>query len=141
MCDLNIGLMKCGRILWRKAEETRKDFNIVLIHQDKKFFTPELFKVTLQTQSHRSFITGQCLNSVRIFEYIYHIGCAISLHTIMISGLILGGTKFEQKKRTVFFTLVDPMNKEHKDPGTVDLKTPRLARYVQTAWKKHQNTV
>ena len=29
----------------KKAEETRKDFNIVLIHQDKKFFIFELFKV------------------------------------------------------------------------------------------------
>ena len=27
------------------AEETRKDFNIVLIHEDKKFFISELFKV------------------------------------------------------------------------------------------------
>ena len=33
------------------------------------------------------------------------------------------------------------MNKELKDPETVDLKAPRLARYLQTAWKKHQNTV
>ena len=45
------------------------------------------------------------------------------------------------KRQTVFFLPVDPMNKEHKDPETVDLKAPRLARYLQTAWKKHQNTV
>ena len=31
------------------------------------------------------------------FEYIYHIGCAINLHSIVNSGLILGGQKFEQK--------------------------------------------
>ena len=36
--DLNIGLVKSGRVEWQEAEETRKDFNIVLIHQDKKFF-------------------------------------------------------------------------------------------------------
>ena len=36
---------------------------------------------------------------------------------------------------------MDPVNKEHKDPDTVDLIAPRLARYLQTAWKKHQNTV
>ena len=29
----------------KKAEETKKDFSIVLIRQDKKFFTSELFKV------------------------------------------------------------------------------------------------
>ena len=41
---LDIGLMKCGRVEWQKAEATRKGFNIVLIHQDKKFFISELFK-------------------------------------------------------------------------------------------------
>ena len=46
LCDLNIGLMKCGRVQWQEAEETRKDFNIALIHQDKKFFISEPFKVT-----------------------------------------------------------------------------------------------
>ena len=42
---LNIGLMKCGRGRGQEAEATRKNFNTVLIHQDKKFFTFELFKV------------------------------------------------------------------------------------------------
>ena len=45
LSTLNIGLMKCGRVKWQEAEETRTDFNIVLIHQDKKFFISELFKV------------------------------------------------------------------------------------------------
>ena len=36
---------------------------------------------------------------------------------------------------------MNPTNKQHKDPETVDLKAPRLAQYMQTAWKKHQNTV
>ena len=44
LCILNIGLMKSGRAQWQKAEETRKDFSIVLILQ-VKFFTSELFKV------------------------------------------------------------------------------------------------
>ena len=33
------------------------------------------------------------------------------------------------------------MNKEHKDPYEIDLTAPRLAQYMQTAWKKHQDTV
>ena len=45
LSNLNICLMKSGRAQWQKAEETRKDFNIVLIHQDKKSFISELFKV------------------------------------------------------------------------------------------------
>ena len=58
----------------------------------------------------------------------------------MNSGLIPGGQNLS-KRQTVFFMLVDLMNKEHKDPDTVDLEAPRLARYLQTPWKKHQNTV
>ena len=45
------------------------------------------------------------------------------------------------KRQTVFFTSVDPMNKEHKDPDEIDLEAPRLARYMHTAWKKHKNSV
>ena len=45
LCDVNMGLLKCGREKWQKAEATRKDFNLVLIHQEKKFLISELFKV------------------------------------------------------------------------------------------------
>ena len=41
----------------------------------------------------------------------------------------------------VFFTSVDPMNEEHKDPDVIDLDAPRLAWKKQKEWKKHQNTV
>ena len=42
---VNIGLMMLEKQDGRSAEATRTDFNIVLIHHDKKFFAPELFKV------------------------------------------------------------------------------------------------
>ena len=74
------------------------------------------------------------------FEYMCHVGCAINLHSIINSGLIPGGQNLS-KRQAVFFLLVNPMDKEHKDPETVDLKAPRLAQYMQTAWQKHQNTV
>ena len=32
------------------------------------------------------------------------------------------------------------MDKNHKDPDTIDLKAPRHAQYMHKAWKKHQNT-
>ena len=70
------------------------------------------------------------------FKYIYHVGCAINLHSIINSGLIPEGQHLSNRQ-TVFFLLVDPVDREHKDPETVDLKAPRLARYLQTAWKKH----
>ena len=33
------------------------------------------------------------------------------------------------------------MDKEHKDPDTIDLGAPHFAQYMHKAWKKHQNTV
>ena len=33
------------------------------------------------------------------------------------------------------------MDKEHKDPDTIDLEAPRLAQYMHKAWKRHQNAV
>ena len=36
------------------------------------------------------------------FEYIYHIGCAINLHSITNSGLITGG-KFEQNTDGILY--------------------------------------
>ena len=74
------------------------------------------------------------------FEYMYHVGCAINLHSIINSGLIRGGQS-SSKRQTVFFLLVDPMDKEQKDPEKIDLEAPRLAQYMYKAWKKHQNTV
>ena len=71
------------------------------------------------------------------FEYIYHVGCAINLHSIINSGLISGGQNLSNRQ-TVFFLLVDPMDKEHKDLDTIDLGTPRRAQNMRKAWKKHQ---
>ena len=103
-----------------------------------------LYLRALQDHSGRNLIDPSLQDNVSIpddfFEYIYHIGCAINLHSIMNSGLIPGGQNLS-KRQTVFFLLVDPMNKEHKDPDTIDLEAPRLARYKQKTWKKHQNTV
>ena len=140
LCNLNIGLVESGRVQWQKAEEIRKYFNIVLIHQDKKFFISELF----QGHSGRNLSDPSLQDNVLIpngfFEYIYHIGCGINLHSIVNSGLIPGGSNWS-KRQTVFFTSVDPMNKEHKDPDVINLDAPRLAWYKQKVWKKHQNTV
>ena len=43
-CIVIIGLTKSGRTAWQEEEETRKDFSIVLIHQEQSC-TSELFKV------------------------------------------------------------------------------------------------
>ena len=76
----------------------------------------------------------------KFFQYIYHIGCAFNLHSIINSGLILGGQK-SSKKQTVFFLPVDPVDKSHKDLDEIDLNVPRRAQYLHIAWKRHQDTV
>ena len=74
------------------------------------------------------------------FEYTYRIGCAINVHSILNSGLISGGQNLS-KRQTVFFTSVDPMNKEHKDPDVIDLEAPRFAWYKQKVEKTSRHGV
>ena len=74
------------------------------------------------------------------FQHIYHIGCAFNLHSIINNGLIPGGQN-SRKRQTVFFLLVDPLDKSHKDPKVIDLNVPRHAQYLHSAWKKHQDAV
>ena len=98
----------------------------------------------LQGHSGRNPIDPTLQDNVLIpnnfFEYIYYIGCAISLHSIMNSGLIPGGQNSSRDRQTVFFTAVNPMSKDHRDPQELDLTKPRLASYKQK-WKRHQDTV
>ena len=104
-----------------------------------------LFLRALQGHSGRNPIDPSLQDNVLIpdsfFEYICHIGCAINLHSITNSDLIPGGQNSSKERQTVFFTAVNPMNKEHKDPYKIDLTAPRLAWYKQKTWKRHQDMV
>ena len=62
------------------------------------------------------------------------------LHSIINSGLILGGQN-SSKRQTVFFLPVDPMDKNHKDPDEIDLNVPRHAQYLHNACKRHHDAV
>ena len=98
LCNLNIGLMNSGRVQWQKAEETRKDIQCCTDPSAQEI----LYLRALQGHSGRYLIDPSLQDNVLIpsdfFEYIYHIGCAINLHSIMNSGLIPARrTKFEQK--------------------------------------------
>ena len=46
------------------------------------------------------------------FQYIHHVGCAINLHSITNSGLMLGGQNLSNRQ-TVFFLLVNPVDKKN----------------------------
>ena len=103
-----------------------------------------LYLRALQGHSGRNLIDPTLQDNVVIpsdfFQYIYHVGCAINLHSIINSGLIPGGQNLNNRQ-TVFFLPVDPMDKNHKDPDTIDLHAPRHAQYMHKAWKRHQNAV
>ena len=138
MCDPNIGLMKCGRKAWQGGG------NKQIYQHCTDSSRAILYLRALQRHSRRSLIDPTLHDNVLIpnnfFQYIYHIGCAIKLHSIINSGLILGGQNLSNRQ-TVFFLPVDPMDKNHKDPDTIDLNAPRHAQYMHKAWKRHQNTV
>ena len=103
-----------------------------------------LYLRALQGHSGRNSIDPSLHDKVLIpnnfFEYIYHIGCAVSLHSITNSGSIAGGQNSSRERQTVFCTAVNPMQKNHKDPQELDLTKPRRASYKQK-WKVHQDTV
>ena len=92
-----------------------------------------LYLRALQGHSGRNLVDPSLHDNVLIpdgfFKYIYHVGCATNLHSIINSGLIPGGQSLS-KRQTVFFLPVGPMDKEHKDPEKIDLGAPRLARYA-----------
>ena len=139
LSTLDIGLMTYGRARWQEAEATRKDFNTVLTRQGQEI----LYLRALQGHSGRNPIDpidpklqDNVLIPNNFFECIYHIGCAVNLHSITNSGLITGG---QNSSKDRFFRAVNTMHKNHKDPKDLDLTKPRLASYKQK-WKVHQDT-
>ena len=75
-----------------------------------------------------------------IFLYTHHVGSNFNLSSILSNGLIPGGQNLS-RRQSVFFLPVDPRNEDHKDPEYIDYSAPRLARYLQNAWKRHQDKV
>ena len=98
----------------------------------------------LQGHSGRNLIDPMLQDNVIIqrglFHHLYHIGCALNLHSIINNGLIRGGQD-SSRRQTVFFLPIDPRDKDHEDPEHIDFSVPRRARYVHSAWKKHQDAV
>ena len=103
-----------------------------------------LYLRALQGHSERNLIDPTLQDNVVIpsnfFQYIYHVGCAINLHSIINSGLVPEGQN-SSNRQTIFFLPVDPMDKNHRDPDTIDLNAPRHAQYLHKTWKRHQDAV
>ena len=135
---LLIGLTVSGKYAWQE-EEIKKRFQYCTDASG----TIVYFRA-LEGHSGRNLIDPSLQDNVIIqsnfFQYIYHVGCAFNLHSIISSGSIPGGQS-SSKRQTVFFLPVDPMDKSHKDPDVIDLSVPRHAHYLHKAWKRHQDAV
>ena len=98
----------------------------------------------LQGHSGRNLIDLSLQDNVIIpstfSQHIYHFGCAFNLHSIINSGIRSGGQN-SSKRQTVFFLLVDLMDKSQEDLNEIDLNVPRHAQYLHHAWKRHQDAV
>ena len=142
LSTLNIGLMMYGKARWQEAEATRKYLNTALIRQDKKF----LYLRALQGQSGRNPIDPTLQDNVLIpnnfFEYIYHFGCAVNLHSITDSGLIAGGQNSSKWRQTVFFSTVNPMDiRIIKDPQRAWFDQTTSCICTSKSGEKHQDKV
>ena len=135
----SIGLIIVGNLVWLQ-EEVRKrrcqycsDNSGTILH----------FRA-LQGHSGNNLIDPTLQDNVviesGIFHHIYHIGCAFNLHSIVNNGLIPVGQDLS-RRQTVLFLPIDPRDKNHKDLEYSDFSVPRRAKYVHSAWKKHQDAV
>ena len=71
-------------------------------------------------------------------EYIYHVGNANEVNSIIRSGLIPGGKSFKRERQTVIFTTVNPMDDGYGMVDTPrDLTKPRMChtRILGNAFK------
>ena len=131
--------MIVGKLVWQQEVVRKEDISIALIIREESF-TSELFKDTLETTSFDPTLQDNVVIGTGIFHYNYHIGCAFNLHSIINNGLIPGGQDLS-RRQIVFFLPIDPRDKDHQYPEFFDFSVPRRARYVHSAWKKHQDAV
>ena len=135
----NFGLMIVGKLVWQQEEVRKEDISIALMILEQ-FFTSEFFRDTLEKNLIDPSLQYNVTIQSGIFHCIYHIGCAFNFYSIVNNGLVLGGQDLS-RRQTIFFLPIDPRDKNHKDPEYIDFSVPRRAKYVHSAWKRHQDAV
>ena len=131
--------MIVGKLVWLQEEVRNEDISVALTTREQIIYLR-----ALQGHSGNNLIDPTLQDNVvigsGIFHYIYHIGCAFNLHSVINNGLIPGGQDLS-RRQTVFFLPIDPRDKDLKNPESVDFSVLRRARYVHSAWKRHQDLV
>ena len=117
-------------ISWQKEEELRKN---------QYCFESKLFQ-SIQGHSGDNAVDPALQDNVLLpkgfTEYIYHVGNANELNSIIRNGLIPGGKSFKRGRPAVFCT--EDVYGMEETPR--DLTKPRIAPYKNT-WKRLQHTV
>ena len=120
------------KIAWQNEEERRKCFNIAWIPiRPIISCTSEQFRDIQEVILLIRYCKTLYCCRMTFTEYIYHIGDAVEMHSIIKPGLIPGGKSF----RSVFFTAVNPIDAwQDQREVECDLDKPSIAPYKQT-WK------
>ena len=126
--------MMYGRARWQEAEATRKDFSTVLIRQDKKFFTSELFKVIQDAIPLMLHCRTMCWFRASSSSTFVTLDVQSIYTPSQIQDWYREDKFFSRERQMVFFAAVNPMHKNHQAPKELDLTKPRHASYKQK-WK------
>ena len=116
---------KIGYQLWQKGGGAKKRFQHCLNPNSSNQF---LYLRAIQGHSGDHAIDPELQDNVRspkgFTEYIFHVGNAIELNSIIRNGLIPGGKNVKRGRQAVFFTAVNPMEDGNSMGGTTrDLTT------------------
>ena len=135
--------MKCGRVKWQEADGGhKKRFQYCTDSSGQEI----LHLRALQGHSGRNPIDLTLQDNLVIpdnfFEYTCHIGCAINLHSITNSGLILGGHNLgKEKDRQYSLRLWIPWMRSTEIRMSLIWPNHVLHGTCRKTWKRHQDTV
>ena len=106
---LRNGYLKIGYQLWQQEKERRKGFSTVWI---RTILIKNLYIRAIQGHSGNNAVDRTLQEYVLLpkglTEYIYYVGNANELNSIIRNGLIPGGTSIKRGRQAVFFTAVNP---------------------------------
>ena len=92
----SIGLMNVGKLVWLQEEDTKRRCQYCSDDSGRI-----LFLRALQGHSGSNLINLMLQDNIvigsGIFHYIYHVGCAFNLYSIVSNGLVLGGQNLSRR--------------------------------------------
>ena len=90
------------------------------------------------------FVPESIISRQGVYTYTNMVDLSASMPIVSKNGINAWrrkSIKFSKLHTTVFTTSVDPRDESHKDTEYIDFSVPRLARYLHSAWKRHQDAV